>query len=547
MSVAAAGLTLARAGVDDGPRWVIARHVFGSAVRWAIVWGFVYGLLVISTVKAYSIAYPTAAERVKAAASLQAFSILLGQPYHAETLAGFTSWRVTVIIALIGAIWALLTSTGLLRGEEDAGRWELLLSGPVTKLRATTEALLAFAGALGVMFAVTTLVAIAAGASTPGANFGLAGSVLFGLALVSGAAMFLAIGSLASQLSATRGQAATIAAAVLGGAFLVRMIADATKGLGWVRWITPLGWIEEIHPLRDPQPFALVPIAAVVAGCVVATLLIARDRDLGASALRERESTGEGRWLLGPTTLALRLVRGTAIGWIAGIAGLSFFTGFVTRAAASLFADSPAFAQVLGRLGVRRAAEGYLGFSFLTLALILAVMAAGQMASIRDEEASGRLDNLLVRPTRRLVWLAGRAGIVVALVLIGGIGGGIATWVGADSQHAGIPFEKLFEAGLNATVPGIFVAGIGVLAIAVRPRLTSAICYGTVAYSYLANLIGSLVRGQDWIKDSSIFTHIKLAPAVKPDWGEASVVVLIGVVAAVIGALIFQRRDIEYA
>src|SRR5262249_19011392 len=190
-----------------------------------------------------------------AAATLQSFAIILGQPFHAETLAGFTVWRVTVIIALIGAVWALLTSTGLLRGDEDDGRWELLLAGPVTKLRAATEALYAFGAALGVMFVLTAVITLAAG-GLPGANFGFVESVLFAITLVCGAAMFLAVGSLASQLAATRGQAATLAGALLAVSFLIRMIADASRGLGWMRWLSPFGWVEEIHPLRGFQPIA---------------------------------------------------------------------------------------------------------------------------------------------------------------------------------------------------------------------------------------------------------------------------------------------------
>ena len=36
-------------------------------------------------------------------------------------------------LMVLGAVWGLLTSTRLLRGEEDAGRWELLLAGQTTR------------------------------------------------------------------------------------------------------------------------------------------------------------------------------------------------------------------------------------------------------------------------------------------------------------------------------------------------------------------------------------------------------------------------------
>ncbi len=532
------------AGGDPG--WVIADHVARATLRWAAIWGAVFGLFVIATVRAYLVAYPTLAERLKVAPTLQSFAILLGQPRHAETVAGFTSWRVLLVIALIGAIWGLLTSTRLLRGDEEAGRWELLVSGQTTKRHAATQALVGLGVSLAAMFAIAAAFTLAAG-SLPGAHFPVDASLYFALAMVSGAAMFAAVGALASQLSATRGQAAMITAAVLGASFLVRIVADSRAGVGWLRWFSPIGWIEELHPLRDEQPLALVPIVAVVVGCAGLAVLLAGQRDLNASFLQEREVRAAAtRWLTGPTSLGLRLVRPAAIGWVIGIAAIAFVQGFVARSAASLLASSPAIVNVLGRLGLHKASEAYLGVSFLTLAVLLAVMAASQVAAIRDEEAAGRLDNLLVRPVRRLVWLLGRAGISLALLVLCGAAAGLMTWIGAESQHAGVSLQTLLEAGLNATVPAVFVLCAGILVLGLRPRLTAGVAYGLVAWSFLVQLVGSLAKGSTWLRDSSVFAHIELAPAAKPDWAEAGVVILVGTVLALLGALAFRERDIEY-
>ena len=531
----------------SAPRWVIARHVFRSTRRGALIWGAVFGLFVVATVQGFIVGYPTFESRQAVAGTLGSFAILLGQPRHVDAINGFTQWRVAVSIALIGSIWALLVSTNALRGEEDAGRWELLLAGPVTKLRATAEALAGLGASLGLMFALTAVVTLAAG-RFPGAHFSVPASLSFALSLVAGAAMFLAIGALASQLSATRGQAATLAAAVAGISFLVRMVGDSQPDLDWLLWVSPFGWVEQIRALRDPQPIAFAPVFALVAGCVAATLVMAKRRDLGASVLREGASAArEPRWLLGPTTLAIRLTRTSAIGWIVGLALFAFFTGTIARSFAALLASSPAFAAVLARLGLRNLSEAFLGISFFQLALVLAIVVASQMAALRDEEATGRLDNLLVRPVRRVVWLAGRVAVAGGLALACGLASGFFMWFGAATRHTGVQLSKLLEAGVNATVPAVFVLGFGVLVFGLRPRLTAAAAYGIVAYSFLVNLVGSLVSGQDWIRDSSIFSHIEFAPAAKPDWLEAAALVAIGLALAAIGAVAFTRRDVEYA
>ncbi len=553
MSAAAAEVREQRTVGFPDPRWVIALHVARTAAPWAVLWGGVFGLFVMATIKAFVVAYPTTAARLKIAASLQSFSILLGPSRHAETVAGFTQWRVLVAIAVIGAIWGLLTSTGLLRGEEEAGRWEILLAGQTTKRRATAQALLGLGAALGAMYAVTALLTLIAG-TLPGAHFVVGASLLFAVAMVSSAAMFLAIGSLASQLSATRGQAAAIASAVLGASFLVRMVADSSRGLGWLRWLSPIGWVEELRPLRDQQPLALLPIVALVAGCAALTVLLAGRRDLSASVFREgAASGGAARWLVGPTSLALRVTRSAALGWLLGAAGFGAILGFVARPAAILLASSPAFAAAFNRLGiavgrldVRRASEAYLGSSFLIVATLTALIAASQIAAIRNEEAVGRLDNLLVRPVRRITWLAGRVAVSLSLVVLSGAAAGFFTWAGAATQHTGIGVLKLLEAGLNATVPAVFVLCAGVLVFGLLPRWSSVVAYGIVAWSFLAELLGSFIKGSDWLRESSLFAHIALAPAAKPDWGAAAVLVLLGAPAVILGAAAFQKRDVEY-
>jgi ABC-2 type transport system permease protein len=528
------------------PRLVIAGHAIRTALRAAVIWGVVFGLWTLATVEAFIKGYPTLASRLQLATSLQAFAIMLGIPHHAETVAGFTTWRVLTAIFLIGGIWGLLTSTDLLRGEEDAGRWELVLAGPTTKRRATAQVLVGLGIVLAAMFVVTTLLVLVAG-RLPGARFSTGGSLLFGAALVSGAAMFLAIGALTSQLSATRSQAATLAAGVLGASWVVRMVADSSTSLGWLRWATPFGWIEELRPLRDPQPLALAPVGALVLACAGLAIVLAGSRDLGASVLPEGEGRRGGTWwLVGPITLAVRLSTITALSWLVGAAGYAAMFGYLARSAVSVLSSSPAIVAVLGRLGVRTATLGFLGFALFFADVIIAVLAATQIGAIRGEEAAGRVDNLLVRPVARISWLASRLVVSLALIAFVGLGAGFGTWFGATSHHVYVALPTLLEAGLYVTVPSIFVLGAGTLVFGLRPRLSASASYAIVVWSFLVDLLGSLVKNADWLKNSSLFTHLKLAPAEKPDWGTAAIIVGLGIAAAVVGAIAFQRRDIEY-
>jgi ABC-2 type transport system permease protein len=300
--------------------------------------------------------------------------------------------------------------------------------------------------------------------------------------------------------------------------------------------------------LRDPQPVALVLVVTLIAGCSALAVWLAGRRDLGASVLRERAGrVRDTWWLVGPTSLAVWLSRTGAVSWLTGLALMAVVEGLVARSASTILTSSPSMAATMRRLGVRQGSEGYLGAAFFFVVLLIAIIAATQIVSMRDEEASGRLDNLLVRPVRRVTWLAGRLSVSLGLIVLAGITSGLFTWVGAVSRHTGVGLYKLLEAGLNAAVPGIFILGAGALTLGLRPRLSAVVTYGIVAYSFLISIVGSLIKGSDWIRNSSLFSHIALAPAAKPDWSQAAALVFIGLGAAVVGAIAFQKRDVEYA
>src|SRR5207302_858760 len=156
----------------------------------------------------------------------------------------------------IGAVWGLLTGTRLLRGEEEAGRFELLLCGPTTRAGAARQGVIGLGAGLVALFAVTAAITVADAAS-PEVGFPTPAALFLVVALVAGPAVFLTVGTAAGELASTRRQANIIGGAVVGGSYLLRMVADSGSGLGWLRWATPLGWVEELRPLTGSRLLAL--------------------------------------------------------------------------------------------------------------------------------------------------------------------------------------------------------------------------------------------------------------------------------------------------
>ncbi len=374
-------------------------------------------------------------------------------------------------------------------------------------------------------------------------------SLFFATSVVAAAAMFMAIGMFVGQLAATRHDANLIGAGILAASYLVRMVADSSPGLAWVRWASPLGWIEELRPLTGSRPLAFVPIVALIAALVIVAVGVASQRDLGASALAGRDSPRPRMLLLGGQAgLTVRLTRAAVVAWLAALVATGLAFGLVTQAAGNAAQGSPALERAIARLGGRSAgAVAYLGFVFLIAAGLVAVAVAGQIAAMRNEEAAGHLDNLLVRPVARWRWLAVRLSVGLGPVVVASTLVGLAAWVGAASQHTYVGLGDLLEAGLNVAPPAVFVLGIGGLAFGVWPRGAIAVTYGLVIWSFLVETIASVFNSNQWLRDTSPLLHITPAPAADPDWTAATWLIALGLLAALTGIAAFGRRDLQGA
>lgn len=547
MSTEAAVLS-GRQPVSRSPGTVVVGVTAKKAVRSAVVWGYIFGVYVAVSAFGYAATYKTTAAREKFAqifSSNAGLDALIGRAHDIQTVPGFTAWRCLGVLSIVGGVWGLLTATRLLRGEEDAGRWELLLAGRTTRRGAAGQALGGLAVGVLVLWVITALITVVAGQSSK-VHISASSGMFFALSLVSSAAMFLAIGATTSQLAATRRQAAGYAAAVLGVSYALRMVADSGTGLDWLRWLTPLGWAEELRPLTDPHPFALFPIGGLVVVLTLVSVRLSGARDLRASVLRDRSSaTAHTSLLSGPTGLTVRLMRSSVLPWTAAVAFGALLIGYVSKEAGKTLQQNSSVQKVLTRLGAPGFnARTYLGVAFLIVAVMATFVAAGQLGAARSEEAEGRLEHLLVRPVSRWSWLCVRLGASALFLLALGVTGGVFAWLGAASQHAGVSVGTLLEAGLNTVAPAVCVLGVGTLVFGVWPRATSATAYGVIAWSFLVEIVGGAVNLDHWVMDSSVFHQMAAAPAVAPNWTTATALAGTGVAGAILGLALFHRRDL---
>jgi len=529
------------------PRTVVARETVRRSLRSGLLWGVVFGVYIALQAYGYASAYKTPAQRETLATSFSSggLTALMGPGHQLQNVAGYTAWKSLAVLTIIGAIWGILIATKLLRGEEDAGRWELLIAGQTTPRRAAAQVLLALSVALAAMFAVTAVITVAVGRGST-TTWPVGSALFFAVSMVCGAAMFLAAGALASQLATTRRQAAAFTGALFGICFAIRAVADSAHGLGWLRWASPLGWIETLQPFADPRPLALLPIAALTLALSGLAVRLAGQRDVGTGTLRDRaDGRFNARLLTGPIGLTVRLVRPSVIGWLIAVAAEALLIGSVTKQAVKSLQDTSGAGQALIRLGGSGVqAKSYLAISFLIVAMLVMAVATGQVTAARHEESSGHLDHVLVRPVSRTTWLAGKLAVAVAVVIAAGVTAGVFSWLGTAANETGIGMTSLLGAGLNTVPPALCLLGIGTLTLGLWPRAASAVMYAVIAWSFLVELLAGIVGSSRWLLDTSLLHQMTAAPARAPDLTSATVLVAVGVLTAFGGGVALTRRDL---
>jgi len=504
---------------------------------------FTYLFLVYSFVQpvGYRRVYTTTASREEFArgfGSNPGLRLLYGEPHDVATVDGYTAWRVGGVLAIAAAAFGLLAAVRALRGEEEAGRAELTLAGIVSRRMAYLSAMAAIGAATVILWA----------AEFAGFAFGglpIAGSAYLALATVLVIPVFAGAGAVASQLASTRRIALEIGSGAVALFFLLRVIADTVAGAGWLRWLTPLGWAEEMRPFAGPQPVVLLlPVAASALLLLVAARLGAT-RDIGSGLLPERAGGTSLRLLSSPTAQALRSQRDSLIAWAGSFAVFAFILGVVSSSVSSSGIPAGVDKQI-AKLGAGSitSASGYLALIFFVYVLGISLFVCAQMGSARREEASQQLETLLALPVGRTGWLTGRlllaAGGAVAIALLTGL----LTWAGVVAGGTSVSLGQMLEAGANCLPVALLFLGIAALAYAAAPRASAAISYGLLVLSFLWQAVGALLGAPSWLAGLTPFGHVALVPAEPFRAVDAVVMIGIGVAAAAVGLAVFRRRDL---
>ncbi|HVW18217.1 MAG TPA: ABC transporter permease subunit [Solirubrobacteraceae bacterium] len=177
---------------------------------------------------------------------------------------------------------AISIGAGVIAGEVDTGRAQMLFSRPVARTR------FLLAGLAVWLAAELAVLAVALAGSFAGAllsadlrHASLGGMAWAPVQLLPLTLFVMSTACLASALSDTRTRALGIAIGVTVLAYLVNVVSGLLDAVYWLRWCTPFGYYDPTAAIEHgPRPWPLVALAGASALLLLAARTALERRDL---------------------------------------------------------------------------------------------------------------------------------------------------------------------------------------------------------------------------------------------------------------------------
>lgn len=477
---------------------------------------------------------------VQALADNPAIRVLFGPALALDDPGGFTVWRTGTPVMILAGVWLMLAAIRLTRGEEDSGRWDLLLSGRLRTLDVVARYLSAVVGA-AMLISATIGVAMLATGTEP------AGAIVYAAAVLGVIATFGMVGLAAAQLFPSRPSVVSVAVGVLFSALLLRMLADGVNALAFLAWLTPFGLVSRAAPYADNRLLPLAVLALFVTIAAVVALTAARSRDVGGGWVAVRSHRAPRSHLLGSVAgFAVRRAVRPTLGWVTGIGAYFVIIGALIASILDFFAANPRFGELAAAAGVGGldSATGFAAALFSLLAIPAGLYAATRLAAVVAEERAGRAVLVLAAPVLRSRVLGVEIGVAAAGVLLLHGGAAVAMWTGAVLTGAPLGFTDAVAGAMNTAPVSGLALGAAVLAVGWIPNAVTAVGALPVAGGFALNIVADSAGAPVWVAYLSPFAHVAATPATAPNW--PAVVVFVGIAAtmAVIGVLGYRRRDV---
>ncbi|GAA1743177.1 hypothetical protein [Luedemannella helvata] len=484
---------------------------------------------------------PTAMASLSALATNPAIRTLFGEPLALDTAGGFTVWRIGTVLAVALGVWSVLTVTRTTRGEEEAGRWGVLLAGLMTPRQVMIRHI-----------AVVSGVAVAAGTAVTAvlwtAGPDRVSSIVFGAGLAGAGLFAAAVAALAAQVFPTRAPATGATIALLGVGLLMRMVGDGLPWLGWLRWLSPFGLLAVSSPYHGDHPLPLLALYGGTALIAAAAVAAAGHRDIGGGLVNPTAGRRARLRLLGSVAaFAVRRAIGPVGAWSAGIAAYFLLIGLTAASVTDFLADNTVFTDSAARAGFvgLDAVKGFTATLFTLLALPVGAFTAVRMGAFVAAEGERRLAPLAAQPVSRIRLLGADVVATTGGALLLVTVAALATWVGVTAVGGGLSLPEALYGTWN-TLPIVLLSlGAATLATGWVPRLALLAGLLPATGGFLFKVIAESTDAPARVLSASPFAHLAPVPFAEADAAGSVAMTSLAVLMIMAGAVGYRLRDLR--
>jgi ABC-2 type transport system permease protein len=483
--------------------------------------------------------FPTQAALDQTAAATQhnAAAIAFNGPAQGlNTVGGQVAFQFGAGGMVLVGLMSLFMVGRLTRGEEEAGRLELVRSLPVGSQAPTMAASLTVAAMSMAVGLLTTVVLSAQGLPADG-------SLVFGVSFILIGLFFGGVALLAAQITENTRVVYGAAGVVLGAAFVVRAAGDI--GDGTASWFSPIGLAQKAQPFADERWWPFLLLLAATAVVVGASIALAARRDLGGGLVASRPGRPAASPSLGhPFGLAFRLQRGALLGWGVGLLVTAIAYGWIGPTVDAFIGQNKALAELLAGAGGANLTDSYFAASFRLMALLATGFAIQSALRLRSEETTMRAESVLATPVSRWKWAASHLTVALAgsVILLGvaGLATGL-TYGLAGGDMNSVP--KLVAAALVYAPPMWLMVGLTIAFVGLLPRWVGA-SWAILGACVVVGFLGAVLHLPSWLQNLSPFERVPQLPAASLTVMPLVVISAIAAGFTLAGLVGLRRRDV---
>jgi polyether ionophore transport system permease protein len=535
--------------------------------RVAIIgWGIGMGLTIVSPMASVATLISTPAQRAALAAVAAQFS-WNADSVAVTTIGGYATFKIGIFV-FIACIWPLLAASRMLRGEEDRGSLDVLLSAPRSRVSVAVQKVAAMWVALLLIGLISGLIAYVGGVAFKG-EFSLVDGLLWGLNLALICMVIGAVALLISQFTHERGPAAGATAALLLLFIVLDMVHRIFPGAEWLSKLSPMYYYNLSKPIIASYGssaggmLAQLAIAVVLTGAAI-WLFARRDvRDVVKLPWNIRlsrqpqpsKALPAGDWTLRSFyARSLGQIAMPTFWWTLGFAAFAAWMIVAVHQLAdkmnALFTggQSSLTVQILRNIGGGTSGLNglLLGAMFELMPVLLMAFAVTQVAGWSSDEDEGRLELVLSTPQSRATVLLGRfAALATATVIVGVVTLTVA-WISAAIGGVSLDTTNLAEATLGMIPLGLLIAAIGYLASGwLRTAADTGLISFLLAAWFFISFVGPDLKWPDATLQLSAFYYYGTPLLHGLQFGNIAVVVIAGAVALALATYRFASKDIS--